>query len=521
MENFCMHSKWKDKLYVSGYLLTSNRQVIKQNIGLDWNKWQCKDFGTYVLFTHPEQKVFSFKKDNRWYVIVGHAYNPFTMEMDENDILEHIAGVYMTKTYQDYFDQLTGLFFYVVIDGNRLVLNTDCAGMLPAYYAKINDEIYCSAYAQLIADLCSLQEDEYVTHLKKSRLFHLYGWFLPGDLSPYKEVKRIVANTEIRYNGEFSCHRFYPRKDYYFVKDSEYPELIKNISEILHNNIMLISQKWRNPAISLTGGMDSQTTLACAGDMQGKFEYFSYISLPREATDANAAHNICDSKGLKHTIYSIDTDKTHYSDFEEVDALVERHYSYLGKGNPNDICKRISLSKQLSYDIEVKSWVSEVARASRYKIYGKTEMPKMTARRLTSMYKVFTINRGDAIKTDNRFRDYLTFTGLQKAIEQYHYPWTEFFVWEIVFGCWGGLALTGEHKLTNDITIPYNNRTLLDLMLKTPLEKRISDQVNKDIIRYMDNELYALNVHVVNGNETKKREIGEKLYFEIHSRIPW
>jgi len=516
-----MHSKWQDKLYVSGYLLTTNRQVTEHNIGLDWNSWVYNDFGKYKLFTHPEQKVFSEKRDDCWYVLIGHAYNPFTMESDENDILKHLAKIYKTPTYQDYFDQLTGLFFYAVIEGNRLVLNTDCAGMLPAYYAKINEEIYCSAHSQLIADLFSLKEDIYVTHLKKSKLFHLYGWFLPGDLSPYKEVKRIVANTEIQYDGEFSCRRFYPRNDYTVVSDSDYPELIEKISGVMHNNMLLISQKWKKPAISLTGGMDSQTTLASARDIQDKFEYFSYISLPREATDANAAHQICEKKRLKHTIYSVDTDITHYPDFEEVDALVERHYSFLGKGNANDICKRISLSKQLSYDIEVKSWVSEVARASRYKIYGKTEMPTMTARRLTSMYKIFTLNRGDAIRTDKKFQDYLMFTGLHQAIEKYNYPWTEFFVWEIVFGCWGGLALTGEHKLTNDITIPYNNRALLDLLLKTPLKKRITDQVNKDIIHYMDKELHEMNVHVINGNETKTREIAEKLYFEIHSRIPW
>ena len=61
----------------------------------------------------------------------------------------------------------------------------------------------------------------------------------------------------------------------------------------------------------------------------------------------------------------------------------------------------------------------------------------------------------------------------------------------------------------------------MDLMLKTPLEKRITDQVNKDIIRMMDKDLAELNVHIINGNETKKREIAEKLYFECHSRIPW
>lgn len=516
-----MHSKWKDKLYVAGFLLTTAQNVVRMDIGIDWDKWDKHIFSKYLLFAHPEQKVFSFFSDSKYFILVGHAYNPFTMESDENQILNRLSQLFGTKDYEEYFDQLTGLFFYVVIDGDKLIMNTDCAGMLPAYYAKIDGEVYCSAYSQMIADLCNLSEDEYVTKLKKSRLFHLYGWFLPGDMSPYKEVRRIVANTEIKFDGDFSCHRFYPRKKYSIINDSDYEIRIGQIGEIMHNNMLLIDDKWKNPAISLTGGMDSQTTLACAGDIQNRFEYYSYISLPREATDANAAHHICESKGLHHTIYQVELDKTNLDDFDDVDKLVERHSSYLGKGNGNDICKRISLRKQLPYDVEVKSWVSEVARASRYKMYSKKKMPKMTARRLTTMYKVFAFNRGDAVKTDKKFKAYMDNSGLKQAIEKYDYPWSEFFVWEIVFGGWGSLTLTGEHRLSNDITIPYNNRALLDMMLRTPLDKRISDQMNKDIIKHMDKELSELNVHVINGNETKAREIGEKIYFELHSRIPW
>ena len=516
-----MQSNWKDKLYVSGYLLTTNKDVVTAEIGIEWDKWQIDTFGCYHLYTHPSQIVFSIEHKNKKFLLIGHAYNPFTMEWSESDILNHLAELFDTTEYQDYFDQLTGLFCFIVIHGKELTINTDCSGLLPSYYAKIDGQVYCAAYSQMIADICNLSEDEYVTQMKKSRLFHLYGWYLPGDLSPYKEVKRIVANTEIRYNGDFVCRRFYPRKKYQVIDESDYETTIRKIGEIMHNNMLLILKKWSNPQISLTGGMDSQTTLACAGSEQNQFEYYSYISLPREATDANAAHYICESKNLHHTIYNVETDRTKLSDFNEVDQLVERHYSYLGKGNENDICKRISLNKQLTCDIEVKSWVSEVARASRYKMYGKKKMPKLTARRLTTMYKVFALNRKDAIQTDKAFKEYLEKTELEKAVNQYGYPWSEFFVWEIVFGCWGGLALTGEHKLTNDITVPYNNRALLDLILKTPLEKRITDQVNKDIIRVMDKELAELNVHIINGNETKKREIAEKLYFEFHSRIPW
>ena len=123
--------------------------------------------------------------------------------------------------------------------------------------------------------------------------------------------------------------------------------------------------------------------------------------------------------------------------------------------------------------------------------------------------------------TDRHFRDYLEKTGLLDRLARWNYPWTEFFVWEIVFGCWGGLALTGEHMVSNNVTVPYNNRALLDLMLKAPLEKRRTDTLHRDIIEYMDKRVNETGISVVNGNETTFRAICERLYFDIHSHIPF
>ena len=111
-----MHSKWKDKLYVAGYLLTDNKRVVDSNIGIDWNAWRHIEFGQYELFLYPEQTVFSLLHNNKFFIMIGHAYNPFTMEADENHILKRLSDLYDTNDYAEYFDQLTGLFLYIVID---------------------------------------------------------------------------------------------------------------------------------------------------------------------------------------------------------------------------------------------------------------------------------------------------------------------------------------------------------------------------------------------------------------------
>lgn len=514
---------WKNSLYTYGYLLTNDGQRAVLRIP-ELGGWRKQQVRGYTLFVHPEQKSFCYETPERTFLLVGNAYNPFTMTADENGILAHLASMaYGSNDYRDYFDQLTGVFFFAAVEDGKVSATCDCAGMLGANYAAINRVQCFGAYSQMIADIYDLKEDPYVTRLKKSKLFHWYGWYLPGDLTPYAQVKRIVPNTEVCLkDGKAAVNRFYPRKPYAVADGEAYDAQVRQICAIMNNNMRLIADKWSNPSISLTGGTDSKTTLACAKGVQDRFSYFSYISLPREETDALAAQSICKALHLKHRIYHVDTDPAHYADYGEVSALLERHYAFLGKANVNDICKRIVLKDQFDYDVEVKSWVSEVARASRYERYGRKSFPrKVRPRMLTSMYKIFAFNRGDAVRTDKRFREYLDGTGLARAIEETGYPWTEFFVWEIVFGGWGGLALTGEHMLTNEITVPYNNRALLDLMLRTPLEKRIHDQLHKDIIHLMDERIEQLGIHVVNGNETKKRALIERSYFAINNIIPF
>ena len=509
-------------LYPFGYLFTNNMNLQLDSIGIDIVNWKNQQIDGFQLYAQNKETYFLCEAEGRYLILVGHAYNPFTMESDENEILRSILSCNSENEYREYIDQLTGIFVLITLHSNgHIEAICDCAGMMGAYYCVIGEHVYISSHAQLIDDLLGFTEDPYVTALKKSPTFHFYGLFLPNDLSPYKEIKRIIPNVEVRVaNGRIELNRFYPRKKYSLNKN--YEDTVRQVAELLHKNLVLITKKWNHPAVSLTGGTDSKTTLACAGDVQDKFLYYSYISLPREATDAKAAHTICDSLGLRHEIYEIDTNPENYPDYSKFDKLIERQYAYLGKGNPNDVCKRIGLIEQFNSDIEVKSWVSEVARASRYNIYGKDRFSDcITPRMLTSMYKVFTYDRWNVIRTDKQFKDYLDNTELRKRIKETGYPWTEFFVWEIVFGGWGGLTLSAEHKVSNNITVPYNNRAIIDLMLRTPLEKRRSDQLHRDIMDAMDPRINKLGIHIINGNESKKRQIAERLYFDVNSHIPF
>lgn len=93
-------------------------------------------------------------------------------------------------------------------------------------------------------------------------------------------------------------------------------------------------------------------------------------------------------------------------------------------------------------------------------------------------------------------------------------------MWEIMHGGKCGLDI-GVMKTCFDITIPYNNRDLLDLLLRVPLEKRLSDQLHLDLKKMMNRSLYDMNIRVVNANETSLRKKFLNAYFIINSMLPY
>jgi hypothetical protein len=84
---------------------------------------------------------------------------------------------------------------------------------------------------------------------------------------------------------------------------------------------------------------------------------------------------------------------------------------------------------------------------------------------------------------------------------------------------WNGPVITAEHHISYEITIPYNNRYLLDLMLSTPIEYRINDKIHKDIMKLKNDKIANCNISVVNAKHTKKRAFLERLYLTIFSKI--
>ena len=514
------------KFCTHGFVATTNEDSIKNIIFLD--QWNRTVLGKFVFRVHPEQKLFHKTTEaGDSFFLIGHAFNPFDGEICEDKLLQTIAGkaAESENVALQYINELTGVFVLgkLAVDGTVQVM-VDCAGMMSLFYGVIAGDVILTTHSAIARIAYNLSVSAYAEILFGYKFYRLYGSFLPGNITQYDELKRVTPNTAVTVDGKnmsYKIRRFYPETDI-TMKESpeEYEATLDYICQIMADTMKLIPRKWERPAISLTGGMDSKTTLSATNGIYGDFMYFSYISTDAEKIDAVAARKICDALDIPHKTYLISAKKEDYAEFEIVKNILQFNKDYIGRNNTNDICKRAFFAQKNDFDIEVKSWVSEIARANYYKKFGKKKMPKeMTGRRCSCMYKIFLHNRKLLRQTDGVFQKYIDETAI---LENLHgYDWSDMFLWEIRYGSWGGSVITSEHKYSFDICIPYNNRKLLDAMLSVPLERRRKDQLHRDLIERMNHKINDTGISIVNKNETKFREICEKIYFNINTRLPF
>lgn len=477
MENFRNYIEslddYKKYLYIRGFLLTDRDDIDTQAFPFygNWNKIPVGD--CYTAYTHYLQNVYTFDNGNLVFFLFGHAYNPFTMVYDETEILKCIAESYGTDDFYDRIDEITGVFVMGFVCGKDVTFIVDPSGMQSASYSAYDNHFYITSHSQIIGDLCSLKMSAIAEELINYKWYYrVMGPYMPADLTQFDEVKRIVPDIEYFYkSGNISHERFYPVKKLTEVKDAkEYNAVIEQAADILKNSMELVVKKWDMPSISLSGGIDSNTTFAAANGLYDKIRSFSFISAEKESIDAVAAEKIAGRFNVDWKLYEIPNNNDELDNFEPIKRIIDHNNGYIARGRDNEYRKRAFLVKNLDTDVEIKSWASETIRAYWYKYYGRKSMPKLSPKLFRNLYKIFIFNRPLAHKIDKIFAEYI------KEFEYYDIPDgylpADMHYNEVGWGSWGGLNIS-EMKIYADIVIIYNNRKFFDLLFRVPLEKRI------------------------------------------------
>lgn len=516
------YPQYRETLFCRGYLLTT-REFKNLSEYPFYSQWNRAAFGkseggsSINIYSHKWQECRVYEKGGITAAIVGHAYNPFNMEYREEQLLKDCIEAYREsrEAFFDKVSELTGIHLILLNDANSLIAVQDCSGIKSCYYGKAGGEIYITSHPQLAGDVCGLQVDPFVKKLTGKWCFKFGQKFLPGSLTPYREFKRLGPNTFLEFKKEYMVQRFYPSKPHPEPAPKDYGGVLASINSLLNRNVKLCTLKWKVPAISLSGGLDSKTTLACANGLYDRLKFFSFHCKPAELSDAQAARRICSSIGLEHRVYPIPGKNESIKDYGALEKIIYHNASYLGVPPEREIRKYIVLYRLKDFDVELKSWISETGRAIWERKYEVIFPEVLTPRHFSIFQTRYLFAPLLLEKSDNFYREHLKEIGLEKPL--YNYEHTDSYCWEFAFGAWGSNVFTQQEIFRHAVTMPMNNRKIMDMFLWFPHEYRKSDMVHKELIRLANKEIYALNINFHNADAGRKRIFLERMYYRYAS----
>lgn len=513
-------------LFTRGYLVT-NKKLDDLSTYPFYNNWIKKGFGSLSngsnvnIYHHKSLECNTYQEGRLRISILGHAYNPFTMKYEEEEILKDCVEAYKknTKIFFELVSELTGIHLIILNDGEKIIAVQDCSGMKSCYFGRVNSDIFLTSHPQLVSDIENLKVDEFVNALTNAWFYRKTSQYLPGNLSPYNELKRLGPNTFIQLTEKFRIERFYPNKAHPELKPEQHELVIKDISEIINRNIKLCTLKWSNTAISLSGGMDSKTTMACANGLYDKFKYYSFHSKPSELDDAKVAHAMCKEFDLEHKIYEIPNNNDFNSDYELIKKIITHNASYVEIPRDNEIRKFIYLHDLKDFEVELKSWISETGRVTWERRHG-VKLPKTMTPRILSILQSRYFGAPILLKkSELSYSSFLKEVALEKSI--YNYEHSDLLYWELRWGSWGSNVVTVQDMFYSTVTMPMNNRKLMDMFLWFPHKYRKADMVHSAVIMNANLKMAKQGRVVHNEYLSNKRQIIEKAYYYYRTILKW
>lgn len=512
------HPEMKPKLFRRGYLIT-DAQDLDLNTYPFFEQWERHSLGhlsgrNLQLILHRDQSATVFSSGENTMVLIGHAYNPFTMEVNEPKILESLMAAWKRSqaAFLDEINDLTGIFLIVVRAADSLFAVQDACGLKACFFGTVSQRIYISSHPQLVADLKGLSMDPFVAKLVKSKMYNVGNRHLPGNMSPFSALRRLGGNTHLSFDSTgFKIKRFFPfEPPAPFGAKVMVEAAVEELSGLLSQSLKAVSMKWQQPAISLTGGTDSKTTLACAAELYDKFSYFSYASKPTEKLDAGTAKAICRSLGLPHTYYPIPSSNDEISDFKLHKKIIDHNTNYSKNMADSEIRKMIFLEQHNDFDVEVKSWVSEIVRVFLERTYDLNFPKQLTPRHFSILQTRYFGTPNLLKRSDEINKEFISETTFDQASELYEA--TDLYYWEVSLGAWGS-SVVSAFDYCHEVTVPFNNRRLLELFLSIPRELRKNDWTHSAIRQIKEPKIAATDVDVRNKYFHRRRIMLEKIYY--------
>ncbi|WP_143305759.1 asparagine synthetase B family protein [Marispirochaeta aestuarii] len=268
--------------------------ILRKNSDFYYKNWNnvvlSKDF---VLYYHPDLNVrminISEPKVKR-IIILGILLVPHldTLLESTNFIKKSLD---IGNEIDDFCEFLSGSYVIVLCESESISIFTDPAALRGVYY---------SSYSVASTPLLISKNVERDKDLDSCFPFGSSDEWYPGDLTPYKNIRALMANHKLNLTTGV-IERFWPKKS---TQNISYSDALEKVSKILRNTLEYASKEW-DLIVSLTGGKDTRVNLSASRNIKNSLHYFTIADKDLKNCDYVLSKRLADTFNLNHKVYPI------------------------------------------------------------------------------------------------------------------------------------------------------------------------------------------------------------------------
>ena len=241
---------------------------------------------------HPWTQVRCVDLGGERVLIIGEHLHPDDTGGDDDFVARHFPAE--RSLQQAFIDRLIGRFVVIRIrtSDRSVSIQTDAIGLRAVYFSRAPGSCIAGSHAGLVARARA------GAPVSAAALPHKWGY--PGMSTPFPGVLRVPPNCEL-FLDDGALQRFFPL-------DPVPPCALETAWDFALDQAgraMRLLASRNRILMSLSGGLDSRTTLAAARPVWDRVEFFTYHETgsnpERLRIDLHIARDIVARLGLRHT----------------------------------------------------------------------------------------------------------------------------------------------------------------------------------------------------------------------------
>ncbi|WP_114558988.1 hypothetical protein [Desertihabitans aurantiacus] len=285
-------------LYARGYLLT--RTPVDLDLGEHWGRLR---FGDRHLTWDRRTPLVLAEHQQVTVLLLGRVVHPRRGTADPAVVAEHLvrARARGREAYARELDEVVGR--YVVLDRGPegTTLQTDAAAMRSCYHDATASVL--ASHSRLAAETVG---DPRPSRFPVDWLRRTRALTYPGRYTDFAGIHLLTPSTELRLE-DARISRTGPLPVTELVSASL---AAKRLLPRLQDQLTLLAEG-APPLISLTGGLDSRTTLALSRPIADRAEYFTFVrpylgEADDSVADLRTARELAATFGLHHTTVPVE-----------------------------------------------------------------------------------------------------------------------------------------------------------------------------------------------------------------------